>query len=106
MDSIQLPPSIDDSKTEGVSREGFAPEGVSRERLEPGHDPRSFAHPVQEPEFYYEPHKFMYPPPPEPVTKPDPFSNMDKTMYIIMFIAFILGFFMGKTMQPVILRHG
>lgn len=99
MDSIQLPPSIDDSKTEGVSHEGFVPEGQR-------HDTRSFDPPVQEPELYYEPQRFMYPPPPEPVTKPDPFSNMDKTMYIIMFVAFILGFFMGKTMQPVILRHG
>jgi hypothetical protein len=32
------------------------------------------------------------------------FDDMDKTTYLIIFIAFILGFFMGKTMQPVILR--
>jgi hypothetical protein len=32
------------------------------------------------------------------------FEDLDKTAYIIIFIAFILGFFMGKTMQPVILR--
>lgn len=38
-------------------------------------------------------------------TKKDIFSDLDKTAYIIIFIAFILGFFMGKTMQPVILRH-
>jgi len=38
--------------------------------------------------------------------KKDVFANMDKTAYIVIFIAFILGFFMGKTMQPVILRHG
>lgn len=105
MDSIQLPPSIDDSKTEEVNRKGFVPEvqGFVPEVQgpEPGHDPRSFVPPIQEPDFYYEPQRFMY-----PVNKPDPFSNMDKTMYIIMFIAFILGFFMGKTMQPVILRHG
>ena len=36
--------------------------------------------------------------------KPDLFSSIDKTAYIIIFVAFILGFFMGKTMQPVILR--
>jgi len=105
MDSIQLPPSIDDSTTEGVSHEGFAP-GIESQLSGAGHDPRSFMPSTQEPEFYYEPQKFMYPPRPEPVTKPDPFSNMDRTMYIILFIAFILGFFMGKTMQPVILRHG
>lgn len=34
------------------------------------------------------------------------FEDLDKTAYIIIFIAFILGFFMGKTMQPVILRPG
>jgi len=34
----------------------------------------------------------------------DLFSSIDKTAYIIIFVAFILGFFMGKTMQPVILR--
>ena len=34
----------------------------------------------------------------------DIFTGFDKTAYIIVFIAFILGFFMGKTMQPVILR--
>ena len=34
------------------------------------------------------------------------FEDLDKTAYIIIFVAFILGFFMGKTMQPVILRPG
>ena len=34
----------------------------------------------------------------------DFFGEIDKTTYIIIFVAFILGFFMGKTMQPVILR--
>ena len=34
----------------------------------------------------------------------DIFTSFDKTAYIIIFVAFILGFFMGKTMQPVILR--
>lgn len=34
----------------------------------------------------------------------DIFGEMSKTTYIIIFVAFILGFFMGKTMQPVILR--
>ena len=39
------------------------------------------------------------------VEKVDFFSTLDKTTYVVMFIAFILGFFMGKTMQPVILRN-
>ena len=36
--------------------------------------------------------------------KIDIFAELGKTAYIIIFVAFILGFFMGKTMQPVILR--
>ena len=62
---------------------------------------------VPEPQYVY-----VQPPPmpqweqqPDQVTKKDIFSDLDKTAYIIIFIAFILGFFMGKTMQPVILRH-
>jgi hypothetical protein len=34
----------------------------------------------------------------------DILAELGKTAYIIIFVAFILGFFMGKTMQPVILR--
>jgi len=57
---------------------------------------------------------YYYPPPPPPPPPPMPhyqekidiFSNLDKTAYIVIFVAFILGFFMGKTMQPVILRPG
>ena len=59
----------------------------------------------QEPMYYYPP-----PPPPPPQMqyqeKIDIFSNLDKTAYIVILVAFILGFFMGKTMQPVILRPG
>jgi len=58
----------------------------------------------QEPMYYYPP-----PPPPPQMQyqeKIDIFSNLDKTAYIVIFVAFILGFFMGKTMQPVILRPG
>ena len=59
----------------------------------------------QEPMYYYPPQ----PPPPPQMQyqeKIDIFSNLDKTAYIVIFVAFILGFFMGKTMQPVILRPG
>ena len=46
---------------------------------------------------------------PQPVHVPsekkvDIFAELGKTAYVIIFVAFILGFFMGKTMQPVILR--
>ena len=51
------------------------------------------------------------PPPPHPIVhhqqQPQPadiFNDIDKTTYIIIFVAFILGFFMGKTMNPVIIR--
>lgn len=60
----------------------------------------------EQPMYYYAP------PPPPPSSyqmhteKVDLFSNLDKTAYIVIFVAFILGFFMGKTMQPVILRPG
>ena len=52
-------------------------------------------------------HYYMPPAPPPSMSgggdKLD-FTNLDKNTYIVMFIAFIVGFFMGKTMQPVILR--
>lgn len=50
--------------------------------------------------------QYYYLPPPPPPVKPDLFAHLDKTAYLVIFAAFILGFFMGKTMQPVILRHG
>lgn len=36
--------------------------------------------------------------------KIDLFASFDKNVYIIIFISFILGFFMGKTQQPIVLR--
>lgn len=64
----------------------------------------------QEQQDYYAPQQMMYPsmmyshPPPE--QKVDIFANIDKSTWIIGFVVFLLGFFMGKTMQPVILRPG
>lgn len=54
-----------------------------------------------------QPQQMMFMPPQQavPVQKKDIFSDIDKTTYIIAFVVFILGFFMGKTMQPVILRN-
>lgn len=60
--------------------------------------------PLREEQYYFQP-----PPPPAHIVQkppPDLFANLDKTAYLVIFAAFILGFFMGKTMQPVILRHG
>lgn len=58
-------------------------------------------------QYYYQPqHQMMYPPfmnqQPE---KNDILANIDKSTWIIAFAVFLLGFFMGKTMQPVILRY-
>jgi hypothetical protein len=39
---------------------------------------------------------------PQPI---DLFGNLDRTAYILIFVTFILGFFMGKTMQPLIIRQ-
>lgn len=80
--------------------------------MEPEHEP--------EPEHREEdstrlPPQMFFPPPemfqqqqqlPPNKFKGDLFGEIDKTTYIIIFVAFILGFFMGKTMQPVILRPG
>ena len=45
------------------------------------------------------------PAPPPPMESMDIFKNIDKSTWIIAFAVFLLGFFMGKTMQPVILRY-
>ena len=53
------------------------------------------------------PYYMDYPPPPPPPQneKFDLFEKVDKSTWIIAFAVFLLGFFMGKTMQPVILRY-
>ena len=57
-------------------------------------------------QYYFPPPQTYYEPQHQIPQKEDIFSNLDKTAYIIIFVSFILGFFMGKTMQPVILRPG
>ena len=62
--------------------------------------------PAQEEQPYYMEYPMqppMIPPPPE--KKFDLFENVEKSTWIIAFAVFLLGFFMGKTMQPVILRY-
>ena len=53
--------------------------------------------------YYYQspPQQLIYQQP----EKTDIFSNIEKSTWIIAFAVFLLGFFMGKTMQPVILRY-
>jgi hypothetical protein len=57
----------------------------------------------QSPQQYY----YQSPPPyfEEEKESYDPFKNIPKSTWIIAFAVFLLGFFMGKTMQPVILRY-
>lgn len=55
------------------------------------------------PQYQYPQPYYVHPPPPVE-KKGDIFAEFSKTVYIVLFVAFILGFFMGKTMQPVILR--
>jgi hypothetical protein len=64
-------------------------------------DMPSYPNDFQPRQFYQEPQQ----PPPPPPKKPSIFDEIDKNVWIMIFIAFILGFFMGKTMQPVILRQ-
>jgi len=58
----------------------------------------------QEPESHM-PYYMDYQPPPPQSQENDIFSKIDKSTWIIAFAVFLLGFFMGKTMQPVILRY-
>ena len=59
-------------------------------------------------DYYFQPQEMMYQPPPQQF-QPDfnkfDLGSIDKSTWIIAFAVFLLGFFMGKTMQPVILRY-
>ena len=61
--------------------------------------------PVQEEHPYYMDYPMQPPMPPPQPEKFDLFDKVDKSTWIIAFAVFLLGFFMGKTMQPVILRY-
>jgi hypothetical protein len=56
----------------------------------------------REPEYIYYNNNTPQVSNPQPI---DLFGNLDRTAYILIFVTFILGFFMGKTMQPVIIRQ-
>ena len=63
--------------------------------------------PAQDEQPYYMEYPMqppMYQPQPQN-DKFDLFEKVDKSTWIIAFAVFLLGFFMGKTMQPVILRY-
>ena len=58
----------------------------------------------QQQQQHYIPQPTMYHQPPPLVKKTDLFADIDKKVWIFMLVALIIGFFMGKTMQPIILR--
>jgi hypothetical protein len=58
---------------------------------------------VHDQSYYVHPPEMMYHP--QQPDKTDFLSNVDKSTWIIAFAVFLLGFFMGKTMQPVILKY-
>lgn len=60
-----------------------------------------------EPQQQWAPQQPMHygmPPPPPPLPQKFNLGSIDKNTLVIAFAVFLLGFFMGKTMQPVILR--
>ena len=59
---------------------------------------------VHDQSYYVHPSEMMYHQQQQPDNK-DFLSNVDKSTWIIAFAVFLLGFFMGKTMQPVILKY-
>lgn len=63
-------------------------------------------------DFYYDepqqyPQQYFMPPPPREEKEKFDFTSIDKMTIVLLFAAFILGFFMGKTqtIQPMILRY-
>jgi hypothetical protein len=48
--------------------------------------------------------QYEYAPPPAQTKKVDFFADIDKKAWIFILVALIIGFFMGKTMQPIILK--
>ncbi|AET84812.1 hypothetical protein FK873_gp014 [Micromonas pusilla virus SP1] len=59
---------------------------------------------IDEQQYYFQSPEMNYQQPLQP-EKTDIFANIEKSTWIIAFAVFLLGFFMGKTMQPVILRY-
>lgn len=62
---------------------------------------------VEEPEEEYYPHhpSMMVPPPPPPPQPKESFlDGISKTVLILIFVAFIFGLMLGKSMTPVVLR--
>jgi len=56
-------------------------------------------------EYYHQHHpSMMVPPPPPPPPKESFLDGISKTVLILIFVAFIFGLMLGKSMTPVVLR--
>ena len=74
-------------------------------------NPRDHTQRYEEPhqQYYEEPMYYQQLPPQQPIIyqNNDMFSSLDKAVYIGLFIALILGFFIGRnSSQPLIIRPG
>lgn len=58
------------------------------------------------PPQYQQQHYEYMPPQQQPKKAGDFFADIDKKAWIFILVALIIGFFMGKTMQPIILKAG
>lgn len=74
------------------------------EHLNPAREQRQ-QYQQQQP-IYYEQQPQSFAPAPVPSKPFDIFSYLDKTVWVIILVIFIIGFFMGKTMQPVFIKTG
>jgi hypothetical protein len=85
------------------------PERLHDERGPIPQNPRDYNGPPPQ-QYYEEPMYYQQPPPQQqPIIyqNNDMFSSFDKTVYIGLFIAVVLGFFIGRNIsQPLIIRPG
>jgi len=85
------------------------PERLHDERGPIPQNPRDYNGPPPQ-QYYEEPIYYQQPPPQQqPIIyqNNDMFSSFDKTVYIGLFIAVVLGFFIGRnSSQPLIIRPG
>lgn len=90
----------------GLRPDPYAEQPPQQEEQYVVEDDRTAIPPPPQDYMYYSPPMYQPPPvAPSPIKPGDIFSNMDRTTWVLLIIAFIVGFFMGRGMiQPVILR--
>jgi hypothetical protein len=84
--------------------------GGDNPRFEPAplEDYQDFQQQQQQPPQYQQHYDYMpsQMPHQQPKKASDFFADIDKKAWIFILVALIIGFFMGKTMQPIILKTG